>query len=124
MSLLDNSVKLLDISVAHGLASMGEASHAAILLEPHIEEVKKLRLCRLSKEMFVRAGAPASTALCSEESPWSNRLLGPSCPLFARKFSNNTADAVRSLPPLSLSPCNAWTLAWPLHGRGHVCLGD
>lgn len=52
---------------------------------------------RLTREMFVRAGAPASAALCSEESPWSNRLLAPSCPLFARKFSNHTADAVRSL---------------------------
>ncbi|CAL8469170.1 g8711 [Coccomyxa elongata] len=52
---------------------------------------------RLTQEMFVRAGAPASAALCSEESPWSNRLLAPSCPLFARKFSNHTGDAVLRL---------------------------
>ncbi|KAK9907953.1 hypothetical protein WJX75_000484 [Coccomyxa subellipsoidea] len=58
---------------------------------------------RLTKEMFVQAGAPASAALCSEESPWSNRLLAPSCPLFARKFSDATADAVLGL----LTDCGA-----------------
>ena len=52
----------------------------------------------------MQAGAPASAALCSEESPWSNRLLAPSCPLFARKFSDATADAVRSLFSAFLLP--------------------
>jgi hypothetical protein len=42
----------------------------------------------------VRAGAAPSKELCEEDSPWSIRLLGPSCPLFACKFGKDTVDNV------------------------------
>lgn len=56
------------------------------------------------RDMYFRAGAAQSEALCQDDSPWAPMLLGPNCPLFARKFPENTASQVR----LALKSPQAW----------------
>ena len=46
--------------------------------------------------MFVTTDSITKGA-CEEDSSWSDRLLVPDCPLFARKFPNETAPIVRDL---------------------------
>ncbi len=53
-----------------------------------------LGVCRLVKYMFLEAGAMQSESYCRDESPWAPLLLGPHCPLFARKFPENTSSQV------------------------------
>ena len=53
-----------------------------------------LLACRLVKYMFVEAGGLQSTAHCQDEAPWAPALLGRTCPLFARKFPENTTTEV------------------------------
>ena len=49
---------------------------------------------RLAKHVFLEAGAPQSDTYCWEDAPWAPVLLGPHCPLIARKFPENTASQV------------------------------
>ena len=50
---------------------------------------------RLAKHVFLEAGAPQSDSYCRADAPWAPVLLGPHCPLIARKFPENTASQVR-----------------------------
>ena len=50
--------------------------------------------------MFVEAGGLQSTAHCQDEAPWAPALLGRTCPLFARKFPENTTAEVRQIRPV------------------------
>lgn len=38
-----------------------------------------------------------SVSSCDEESVWSDKLMDFHCPLFARKFPNSTALAIKDL---------------------------
>ena len=60
-------------------------------------------MCRLVKYMFLEAGAVPSDSYCQDEAPWAPTLLGPHCPLFARKFPETTAPQV-SAPASVLFP--------------------
>ncbi|KAK9835257.1 hypothetical protein WJX84_005095, partial [Apatococcus fuscideae] len=51
---------------------------------------------QLVKHMFVTTDSITKGA-CEDESSWSDRLLVPDCPLFARKFPNETAPILRDL---------------------------
>lgn len=51
-------------------------------------------VCRLVKYMFLEAGTMQSDSYCQDEAPWAPLLLGPHCPLFARKFPEDTASQV------------------------------
>lgn len=53
-------------------------------------------VCRLVKQVFARP-SELSSALCEEDSVWSDKLLDFHCPLFARKFPNITALAIRDM---------------------------
>ena len=57
-------------------------------------------VCRLVKYMFLEAGAMQSNSYCRDEAPWAPLLLGPHCPLFARKFPESTASQVPAQQPL------------------------
>lgn len=61
---------------------------------------------RLVKYMFLEAGAMQSESYCRDESPWAPLLLGPHCPLFARKFPENTASQARA--PMHAPPKADW----------------
>jgi hypothetical protein len=57
---------------------------------------------RLSQAMFVPP-SQITPRKCTEDSPWSDRLILYDCPLFARKFPSASAPAVQDL----LLDCNA-----------------
>eukprot|EP00884_Botryococcus_braunii_P009874 jgi/Botrbrau1/18889/Bobra.177_2s0047.1 len=59
-------------------------------------ECKAEAAIRLTGSQFVLASA-VQTDLCSVQDSWRDKLLGPSCPLFARKFKSHAAPAVYSL---------------------------
>lgn len=70
-----------------------------------VSRMKQLRipeLChhagalKLSKHMFVLP-SQLTNSICEEDSAWSDKLLDFHCPLFARKFPNATAMAIRNL---------------------------
>ena len=64
--------------------------------------------CRLVKYMFVEAGGLQSTAHCQDEAPWAPALLGRTCPLFARKFPENTTAEVRQIRPICSMTIYLW----------------
>lgn len=58
--------------------------------------LKFVPACRLVKQVFAQP-SELSSASCEEDSVWSDKLLDFHCPLFARKFPNVTAMAIRDM---------------------------
>lgn len=70
--------------------------------QPSFQGLQCVTGSRLSEAMFVPADQ-ITHRKCTEDSPWSDRLILYDCPLFARKFPPASAPAVRDL----LLDCNA-----------------
>lgn len=55
-----------------------------------------LGMCRTASYQFIKLQNMNST-VCKQEVPEYSQTLGPQCPLFARKFAPETAQAITAL---------------------------